>query len=649
MAERTNPYSQHFRCMPRLFQNSVRNDIFMYLLDEHLQQLHQKQGSPAITISNRVIGEKAGVNRNIVPSHLKALHELHLINLQKRSCTIDTNFLIGIVSLFNEQPNNEGYRKVRSAFLAGDIAKLEKLGLKKSKNGDKELLSLEGGIEVAQMCATLSISEPDAQMCAKWPKCVPSGTDVCHSKDAYMCASWPTSVPLGTHIGHLKTVFDTPENLYRAVANNFSESEAQICAKKFANLVFDAQMCATEEGKNELLGLMAQLFTEIVVLGGTDLGTQVAQMCALGGTDIGHRNKYNKENKKRNIQSEALVKERETLSEDEAEMNEDEDEEFFSDFGKPLEVIELKTDNPVLELSGTPSKRHALSYPMFSVEDVDRIVNDLEYASTNSLKLFINTVWWLLSDYVIDSEPDEEDFSESINIEGHGFPVEDFQKEVLEVAYEEVKGYMEKGCIETDDGKFISVKFTEMFPVDLLGSIFKWEKKALRHDETVYKISKTGIYDISTEKIERACQPETREEKRAAIQDSLQYMTKIYLVESEKLTPIEKVAAKCIEDFLIPEKTDSGAFRFSLNKESESISEEGAIVRNSWRMLKVQIKNAGYTEQEFLSCLLNSKAPNQYEQLTIQPCMFFADGIRTLNKLHGHESIIDNLSIESLK
>lgn len=630
MAERTNPYSQHFRCMPRLFQNSVRNDIFMYLLDEYLQQLHQKQGSPTITISNRVIGEKAGVNRNIVPSHLKALHELHLINLQKGSCTIDTNFLIGIVSLFNEQPNNEGYRKVRSAFLAGDIEKLEKLGLKKSKNGDKELLSLEGCIEVAQMCATSPISKQDAQM----------------------CATWPTSVPLGTYIGHLKTVFDTPENLYRAVANNFSDSDAQMCAKKFANLTFDAQMCATEEGKNELLGLMAELFTEMVVLGGTDVGTQVAQMCASGGTDIGHRNKYNKENKKRNVQSEALVKERETLSEDEAEMNEDEDEEFFSDFGKPLKVLELKTDNPVLELSGTPSKRHALSYPMFSVEDVDKIVDDLEYASTNSLKLFINTVWWLLSDYVIDSEPDEEDeedFSESINIEGHGFPVEDFQKEVLEVAYEEVKGYMEKGCIETDDGKSISVKFTEMFPVDLLGSIFKWEKKALRHDETVYKISKTGIYDISAEKIERACRPETREEKRAAIQDSLQYMTKIYLAESEKLTPIEKVAAKCIEDFLIPEKTDSGAFRFSLNKENESISEEGAIVRNSWRMLKVKIKNAGYTEQEFLSCLLNSKAPNQYEQLTIQPCMFFADGIRTLNKLHGHESIIDNLSIESLK
>lgn len=623
--------------MPRLLQNSVRNDIFMFLLDEHLQQLHQKQGTPIISISNREIGEKAGVNRNIVPSHLKALHDLHLINLQKGFCTINANFLIGVVTLFNEQPNAEGYQKVRSAFLAGNIEKLEKYGLKNGKNGNRELLALEGTIENAQMCATL-------------PTSVSNSLNVC--QDANICATLPIFEQLGTHLGSLKEAFGSPEELYDAISCNFSSPNAQMCAKKFANIVFDAQMCATNEQKCETFGLMMQLFTEMTILGGLNVGTPVAQMCASGGTDIGHRNKYNKENKKRNTQSEALVKERETLSEDEAEMNEGKDEEFFSDFGKPLEVLELKTDNPVLKLSGTPSKRHALSYPMFSVEDVDRIVDDLEYASTNSLKLFINTVWWLLSDYVIDSEPDEEDeedFSESINIEGHGFPVEDFQKEVLEVAYEEVKGYMEKGCIETDDGKSISVKFTEMFPVDLLGSIFKWEKKALRHDETVYKISKTGIYDISAEKIERACQPETREEKRAAIQDSLQYMTKIYLAESEKLTPIEKVAAKCIEDFLIPEKTDSGAFRFSLNKESESISEEGAIVRNSWRMLKVQIKNAGYTEQEFLSCLLNSKAPNQYEQLTIQPCMFFADGIRTLNKLHGHESIIDDLSIESLK
>ena len=99
----------------------------------------------------------------------------------------------------------------------------------------------------------------------------------------------------------------------------------------------------------------------------------------------------------------------------------------------------------------------------------------------------------------------------------------------------------------------------------------------------------------------------------------------------------------------MPEETDSGTFRFSINKESDAISDEGLIVKNSWRTLKSMIQKYGYTEQEFLSCLLNSKAPNQYEQLTIQPCMFFADSIRILNKLHGHESIIDNLRIEDLK
>lgn len=640
MAERSNPYSQHFRCMPRLLQNSVRNDIFMFLLDEHLQQLHQKQGTPVIAISNREIGEKAGVNRNIVPSHLEELQRLNLISLQKRFCTINVNFLINIVSLFNEQTNADGYQKVRSAFLAGDIERLEELGLKKSKNGNRELLALGGTIENAQMCATL-------------PICVPSGTDVC--QDANMCATLPIFKQLGTHIGSLKEAFDTPDELFEAISRDFSSPNAQMCAKKFANMVFDAQMCATDELKSEALEMIVQLFTEMTILGGLNIGIFGMPICVPSGTDLSHRNKYIKENKKEIIQSEALAKEKTKEVEDE---NDEEDEEFFSGFGKPLEVVELKQFETVKELSEPSSKRRALSYPMFTVEEVDRIVSNLDYAATSPLKLFINTVWWILSDYVqesIELDEDDEELPEIINIEGHGFPIEDFQKEILEVAYEEVEGYMDKGCIETEDGQSISVSFTEMFPFELLGSIFKWEKKALSHDESVYEISKNGIYDVSAEKIERACQPETREEKRAAIQDSLQYMTKLYLIQNSKLpeldrlTPIEKIAAKCIAAYLVPEETDSGTLRFSINKDSESISEEGSIIKNSWRTLKATIKKHGYTEQEFLSCLLNSKAPSQYEQLTIQPCMFFADGIRTLNKLHGHESVIDDLSIDDLK
>ena len=380
---------------------------------------------------------------------------------------------------------------------------------------------------------------------------------------------------------------------------------------------------------------------------------QYQQNDAISATVINSR----EENKKRNTQSEALVKEKEGFSEDEDE-NDEEDEEFFSGFGKPLEVVELKQFGTVKELSEPSSKRRALSYPMFTVEEVDRIVSDLDYAATSSLKLFINTVWWTLSDYMqdsLESDEDDDELSDVVNIEGYGFPVEDFQKEILEVAYEEVEGYMDKGCIETEDGQSVSVSFTEMFPFELLGSIFKWKKKAMSYDETVYVISKNCIYNISAEKIERACQPETREEKRAAIQDSLLYMTKLYLIQNSKrpefdqLTPIEKIAARCIKTYLVPEETNNGTLRFCINKESDSISDEGLVVKNSWRTLKSMIQKQGYTEQEFLSCLLNGKTPNQYEQLTIQPCMFFADGIRALNRVHGHESVIDSLNIENIQ
>ena len=629
MTKNLNPYSQHFRCMPRLLQNSARNDIFMFLLDEHLQQLHQKHNAPVITISYREIAEKAGVNRNIVPSHLNALHELHLIDLQKGCCTINANFLISVVSLFNEQTNAIGYQNIRTAFLAGDIERLRGYGLKESKNGDKELLSLHGTINDAQMCASeLPKSMHDAQMCA---------------------SELPIFKQLSTHLGSLKEAFNTSTELYEAIASNFSSPNAQICAKKFADMVFDAQICATSEQKVEVMGMIMQLFTEMTILSGLNIGISDAQIYASSCTDLGHRNKYIKENKKEMYQSSALDKEKTKDFEEE--------EEFFSEFKEPLKIIDLKPAN-IREHSETSLRRHQASFPVISTEEVDKIINDLEYAASSPLKLFINTVWWILSDYLQESselEDDvEEDFSEITDIEGYTFPVEDFQKEILDVAYEEVEGYMNKGCIETDGGDSIPVGFTEMFAAELVPSVFKWEKNALRYDEVVYKISKAGIYDVTSERIEHTPQPETREKRRAVILDSTTYMTKLYMmynsegVEPSQLTPIERIAAECINDYLRVEQSNTGNFTFSINHESPFITEEGSIGRNAWRALRRKIQKEGYTESEFISCLLNGKSPNQFEQLSVQPCMFFAEGLRTLNRIHGHKSFVDRFVVSPL-
>ena len=628
-------YSQHLRCLARLLKNTAQTEVFTYLFDEYLHLLRQGYTNPGITKSMITIAENTGVYRGRVEDRLKELAELRLITVVGKVIYIQANFLFALANLLYSKASASEKKAVCTAFQNKDFEALKKLGLEEYSDAERRFSRMSGSImPISHQNDAISAECCEISKMMQYQQNVAKSTE----NDAISA-----QLLIPHHVFEpILLVFPSKTDFLEAFYHQNDAISAKQTILDAADIIYDAKSANSASEMIEKMMILQHFWM-----------LQYQQSDAISATVI----KSKEENKKRNTQSEALVKEREGFSEDENE-NDEEDEEFFSGFGKPLEVVELKQFGTVKELSETSSKRRALSYPMFTVEEVDRIVSDLDYAATSPLKLFINTVWWILSDYVQESiEPDEddEDLPEIINIEGHGFPIEDFQKEILEVAYEEVEGYMDKGCIETEDGQSISVSFTEMFPFELLGSIFKWEKKALSHDESVYEISKNGIYDVSAEKIERACQPETREEKRAAIQDSLQYMTKLYLIQNSKLpeldrlTPIEKIAAKCIATYLTPEETDSGTLRFSINKDSESISEEGSIIKNSWRTLKATIKKHGYTEQEFLSCLLNSKAPSQYEQLTIQPCMFFADGIRTLNKLHGHESVIDDLSIDDLK
>ena len=327
---------------------------------------------------------------------------------------------------------------------------------------------------------------------------------------------------------------------------------------------------------------------------------------------------------------------------------------------KQVEILSLGQEQAEQLPAVSSKKLSGYSYPIIPEQEVDRIVSDIQYAVSDSLKLFINTVWFMLEEYLQDnpSEQDEEETSVITDISGYTFPVEDFQSEILNVAYEEVEGYVEKGCIELDNGETLSLQFKEMFPANLISKVFKWERTELSQGEAVYKISQKGIYDVLAEKVQRANQPETREERRKATYDGFEYMTKLYCLSMDsnkgsQFTPIEKIISQFISDYMEPDESnpdllepDVKWYRFHVRQGADGISDEGALTKLHWKLFKKQVSDAGYTEQELLSCLLNNKGPTQYEQLIIQPCMFFAEGIRTLNKIHGHKSIIDEAEVD---
>lgn len=99
MPEKINPYGQHYRAVQRLLRNSIQNDIFMYLLDEHLCLLRKGIASPVIVTTTSIIAEGAGVNRGIVAPNIKKLEELGLIIKQGKAYYVCVNYLDSVVTL----------------------------------------------------------------------------------------------------------------------------------------------------------------------------------------------------------------------------------------------------------------------------------------------------------------------------------------------------------------------------------------------------------------------------------------------------------------------------------------------------------------------------------------------------------------------
>jgi len=633
MTEQKLIYSQHLRCLARLLKNTAQTAVFTYLFDEYLLLLRQGISNPGFIVSNSQIAENTGVDRGRVEIYLRKLEELGLIVISGKNVFVKADYLFAVSSLLYEKKTAIEKRAVCTAFQNNDIATLNKLGLTECKEAERFFSNMPGSIESKKQ---QNVENPATL------------------SNILQTDEYPAELLDMRHI--FKAVYDVFSTKSEFVARFYdknAEKTTQETVLKLADSIYDENTASS--------------LSEVI--------KRLMDFLRFGVSKIPHFVEFptpviniEKENNKRNIQSEALVKERgEQNEKDDNEIEDDgltreersqKRKNIFEQF-RTVEAVEMtQAVSTVRNSSEISSRRKSWSYPMLPVDEVDRIISDVSYAASSPLKLFINTVWWTLYDSLQNSEDfdEDEELSEDFDIEGYGYPIEDFQQNILETAYEEVQGNMEKGCVELEGGESIPVTFTEMFSVDLLDKIFKWEQTDLSHQESVYKISKSGIFDVTAERVERANQPQTREEKRTAVKDSLEYMTKLYLIHNtghaylRLLTPIEKLAANFIIAYMKPDKREGDPIlRFSADPEKENVTSEGAINKWGWKQVVLKVTDAGYTTQEFLSCLLSNKGPTQYEQLIIQPCMFFAEGIRTLNKVHGDESIIDSITIESLR
>lgn len=682
-----NPYSQHYRCMAQLIHNATLNDIFTYLLDEHLLNLRHEKGV-SIPLSNKAIANHVGVSRNIVSPNLKKLEEINLITISGNGCHINENYLVSIVSLFNSQKTTEGKQKVGELFRAADIHGLKQMGLSESVNGRDELLDLRGKLAIEQVsdgsCTDVCTDTVHAQMCAQQEssmhRCV---------HDAQMCAR---------HFNQLLSESSNKEEFMHRCVHSLASDHAQMCARKLAEKLWDAQMCAWAEKTDGFVGLVMNFVTEIMSKPCTDVcttmhrcGHEGAQMCAQPCTDVGTRNNIINKNKKnksplqeieeKNNELKAIKEELEALKrqvkdkatnfqsknknfDDEPEEDEGDEENIRARKKQSfqLDIIELK--GPGADESKEEAEERAMArtarykesiqngtyrmpyhFQLYSRQEAEELISDIHKCAKRPDQIFINQLWEVLTefiDYKFGEEPEEEDLidgkhPQSLDPEKYFITPKELES-VLKTATESTIQIIETGT--TEDGDELEGLSGEEFNVDDIRLLVTWPQKTMANIGEVYMPSKEGFRDIKKLKEGVLSTKERKRDPEKAERDYT-YMQAIMVMADrydglEDLTLAEYIAYHFIWDHLQLDKNlrvvDYQLDDFTGNRIKE-------LSRDGVARLKMDLKDEGMGFQDFLGTLNNGKVDAQ-GWLLFGKRAFSADAITEWNTKNGFKSKI---------
>lgn len=685
-----NPYGQHFRCMARLFKNSIHNEIFMYLLDEHMSLLRRREPTK-FSYSIREISEHTGISRNRIQPNLSQLSQLGVVSLEANMCTINIPYLMAIVTLFNQKKSLEDKKAVSAAFRENDNQQLIKFGLNVVEGVQSELLELTGTPDAHMLATPMHTCEPDAHMLTTpMHTCVPS-LDINN-----------------VIIEPFRKNFESVDALMCALKPFLQSEDAHMCASELANLIWNAHMCASKEQMAQICALSLKLFSELVIFGCThvcmDMVTCVhggGNMCASGGSHVSHRNKYNKEKEKNEAafgletesknedeglgeglrpdgldeggalkegEGEGLDDDEETPSvkEENPGPEESEEEELeayrrgggFMKAGK-LEIIELKgycdEDEESVRRreerrrlqSKLPKMKYKGSFYKFLEEELDEILADIHNCLDRPDKIFINRLWSVLEDYVESIYSETEDGiieegkgnlpAKKKDIHRHPIPTQ-VMKEALKTAVRETEEIIETRTL--DEGEELQDVTTEHFDPGNVRLIVDWETVEMDR-EMFYVPDRYGFRDIHSEKEppERKGTSATEGER----EDDYSYMQAIMQIgETDEglstLTPMESVIYSFLEEF----------FQLDKDKRIEDFKPipggtkpKSFLKRDDFVRMKDLFTRERVSKEDFIS-IMTSQKRGDYGEVLMSRRVFLAPEIRRWNKRHKYKSVVDD-------
>lgn len=610
MPEKINPYGQHYRAVQRLLRNSIQNDIFMYLLDEHLCLLRKGIASPVIVTTTSIIAEGAGVNRGIVAPNIKKLEDLGLIIKQGKAYYVCINYLDSVVTLFNSMSTLEEKQRVGVAFRDNDRQLLSQLGLKPTTEGNEHLLGLRGSIlsTCRQSCSDIDkISVPNSVLSTCEQKCL----DV--DKTAHISTKLLT---FEHYCSNVRAVFPTKSDFLYLFLGVLSTSEQKEEAITVADLIY------TPETSDSGLSDLEKMST---------CNHFILSTCRQSCSDVSNRNKE-EENKKEvyNERSEALV--------DIGGLGgEDSDEEIAERSKKRRQRKEANLPKEV------QLRRKRENLQKFSEEEVDEIIEDLNNCLDSPAKIFINRFWnYMAVDFSqLENEEDDEEELSAKDITGEAIPAS-FIKRYMESAYEDTLSLLKEKRHSPDDEE-LPVVDAEFTPEDVQ-LIMGWEQYRSKGAE-YFTATKTEFYNpqqsLEEEPKANCRSRRSNSEDNSEREDDFQYVQKINILGDtdegfDQFTPIEAFIYYFCQDCLIQDENH----RISDRQRAQLCVKGEDDVRRG--LLEQGLKLEDFSD---ICC---TSVPRDLKETDLRPRMFSADKIRRANKKHGFTSVIDEKKLEDL-
>lgn len=606
----TIPYSQHFRNSAEMFGSSAIQQVFTYLLDEHLMLVRKGQ-QPNVKFSCNSLETKCGVHRHTIKKILQQLEkDMRIISITGNIVNIDINLYGSLLHCFYGLSKEE--RKTFSeALLIGDFCTIKKLGFVKLDDFCTTIESLSG--KVVQISTT---GDDTNTPCTNFDnKVVQKSTtkDISISHIVEICTTQIESLLSNC------TNFDKKDYIKRCIDEFFhGELDNDAINGLSDAILYKKHQLSTE---NEL-SIFVQLFSKM-------LSKFVQPLVEISTTENNIVN-----NKKINQQA----------GEFSENFEPSETEETFD---------ELPDNLPKIKKGGKHFQK--VEYPYFPASEVLEFIQDIHQCLDNDVKLFLyNFNQEIHARYDQDAEYDDETGEEikpQATVDTSQLILSKSEVEdIASTAISNTRADITDKDIYVND-ELVSITATDNLDRLTKFNIIDWQFELVGNGEKVCQVDWSRIQNPDEAPLENLQSFSKRSRRtREGEVNTERELNKRYIASIiehsaedetwDKLSPMEKLIYNFLCDHF--EFSEDGLEVIDVKEDKKYLNRNMLF---QYFSKELNSRPDTPSQEDFFSTFAKDK-PDTYGGIKLRPSMFSAIKIQRWNAKHGFQSVISPSDIQ---